>query len=81
MVVFCVYSTVHCAVTFEFAAFIGSVEFGICSCHWLCRIWNLELSLALENLEFAAVIGSGEFQSCLCPSVAVIAQITSDLPI
>jgi len=46
------------SVEFGIAAVIGSVEFGICSCHWLCRIWNLQLSLALENLEFAAVIGS-----------------------
>ena len=39
--VFCVYTTVHCAVALEFAPVIGFGEFGICSCHWLWRIWNL----------------------------------------
>jgi len=47
MAVFCIYTTVHCAVVFEFAAFIGSGEFGICNCHWLCKILNLQLSLVL----------------------------------
>jgi hypothetical protein len=81
MVVFCVYIMVYFADAWEFEAFIGSGESGICSCHWLWRIWNLQLSLALENLKFAAVIGSGEILSCLCPSVAVIHKIPSDLPV
>ena len=83
MVVFCVYSTVHCAVTFEFAAFIGSVEFGICSCHWLWRVPILSLPFCscdcpnylrpsyIVNKCLLHTTTSGSTYSTSCPEIGI----------